>query len=371
MQIHSKVPPYGRPDDPLLESELGYPAVPYMAALSTHEDPPSSEPSTGPTMERRVTQLRGDSINGFSVSSIRKENTENALSVKPSRFPLKRPIPVRPNNLSFVGRDQTVRPVKSVKLPQGEERRVTYHEFLKLDQAGPAVICSDNTQECSIVAIKRMKVKAQNNTFKLPGPCSNVVELKEIFDKDGETFMVYEQMDVSLRLINSIPKLQWNEHEIAAVCREVLCGLTFIHQGLSHYYGELGCNTVLLTRDGHVKLANIGDCVLEERRLTESMEKEDVRSVGYMMLELMEADTSLARPKSIQLQRSEDWKDGTGIKEFLAATHTMSREQLYKHPFLPQESLRNCLKPYVFAALIAAKTSWDIIAPPVTSLGSK
>lgn len=285
MQIHSKVPPYGRPDDPLLESELGYPAVPYMAALSTHEDPPSSEPSTGPTMERRVTQLRGDSINGFSVSSIRKENTENALSVKPSRFPLKRPIPVRPNNLSFVGRDQTVRPVKSVKLPQGEERRVTYHEFLKLDQAGPAVICSDNTQECSIVAIKRMKVKAQNNTFKLPGPCSNVVELKEIFDKDGETFMVYEQMDVSLRLINSIPKLQWNEHEIAAVCREVsrtrnelraefdeiiqvLCGLTFIHQGLSHYYGELGCNTVLLTRDGHVKLGLLPSSGLRTMSLT-------------------------------------------------------------------------------------------------------
>lgn len=60
------------------------------------------------------------------------------------------------------------------------------------------------------------------------------------------------------------------------------------------------------------------------------MENKDVRSVGYMMLELMEADTSLARPNSIQLQRPEHWKDGTGIKEFLAATHTMSREQLHK-----------------------------------------
>lgn len=58
------------------------------------------------------------------------------------------------------------------------------------------------------------------------------------------------------------------------------------------------------------------------------MKKGDIRSVGYMMLELMEADTSLARPKSIQLQRPENWKNGTGIKEFLEATHTMSREQL-------------------------------------------
>lgn len=30
-------------------------------------------------------------------------------------------------------------------------------------------------------------------------------------------------MDVSLRLVNNIPKLKWNEHEIAAVCKEVGC----------------------------------------------------------------------------------------------------------------------------------------------------
>lgn len=204
------------------------------------------------------------------MNAIRKENTENALSVKPSRFPLKRQIPANPSSLSFIGEGQAVRSVKSVQRPQGEDRRVTYHEFLKLDQAGPAVICCGNTQDCSIVAIKRSKVKARNTTFKLPSKCNNVVDLIEFFEKDGETFMVYEQMDVSLRLINSIPKLQWNEHEIAAVCREVsrtrssllaecdtiqvLCGLAFIHQGLAHYYGELDCSTVLLNREGHIKL---------------------------------------------------------------------------------------------------------------------
>lgn len=224
-----------------------------------------------PTMERRITQLRGDSVNGFLGT--------------PSRFPLKRPIPANPNSLSFVERDQTVRSEKRVKLPQREERRVIYHEFLKLDQAGPAVICSGNTSDCSIVAIKRSKVKAQNNTFKIPSVCSNVVELIEVFDKDGGTHMVYEQMDVSLRLINSIPRLQWNEHEIAAVCKEVsyvgsdlvaevnrvmqvLCGLSFIHQGLSHYYGELDCTTVLLNRDGHIKLGLLATTGLRIIRLT-------------------------------------------------------------------------------------------------------
>ena len=113
--------------------------------------------------------------------------------------------------------------MKRTEHHQSEERRVAYHEFLKLDQAGPAVICSGNTQYCSIVAIKRSKVKAQNNVVKFPSICSNVVDLIEVFDKDGEIYMVYEQMDVSLRLINSIPKLRRNEHEIAAVYREVGC----------------------------------------------------------------------------------------------------------------------------------------------------
>lgn len=35
---------------------------------------------------------------------------------------------------------------------------------------------------------------------------------------------------------------------------QVLRGLAFIHQGLTHYYGELDCSTVLLDRRGQIKL---------------------------------------------------------------------------------------------------------------------
>ena len=167
-------------------------------------------------MERRITQLRGDhSTEGVFVDSIRKHNTDTALSVKspqvPSKrtFAPKRAFPIKPSASPVIGKEQA------------EERHVTYHEFLKLDQAGPAVICSENTKDCAIVAVKRSKVNVKNNNLKVPNICHNVVDLIEVFDRDGGLYMVYEQMDVSLRLINSIPKLRWNEHEIAAVCREV------------------------------------------------------------------------------------------------------------------------------------------------------
>lgn len=56
----------------------------------------------------------------------------------------------------------------------------------------------------------------------------------------------------------------------------------------------------------------------------ENYELEDVRSVGTMMMELMEPETSLSNPGSITLQHPERWKDSLGIKSFLAAT-AMSR----------------------------------------------
>jgi len=49
-----------------------------------------------------------------------------------------------------------------------------------------------------------------------------------------------------------------------------------------------------------------------------------------MMMELMEVATSVGNPRTIELQRPAEWKDNTGIKEFLSATHTVSREELCK-----------------------------------------
>ena len=79
-----------------------------------------------------------------------------------------------------------------------------------------------------------------------------------------------------------------------------------------------------------IEQANIGECILEERRLTDATEREDVRSIGYIMMELMEPATSFGNSRTIDLKHPEEWKDNTGIKDFLAATQTVSREELCK-----------------------------------------
>jgi len=109
---------------------------PGMASVSrvfTEVQPRRMPALPGHGIERCITQLRGNSVNGFRVSSTRIEDTENALSAKPSRFPLMRPIPANPSNLSFVRGDKTVRSVKKCQAPA---RRGTANHSPHISEAG-------------------------------------------------------------------------------------------------------------------------------------------------------------------------------------------------------------------------------------------
>ena len=48
------------------------------------------------------------------------------------------------------------------------------------------------------------------------------------------------------------------------------------------------------------------------------------------MMELMEPATSFRDGQTIELEHPEKWNDNTGIRDFLAATHTTSEEELCK-----------------------------------------
>lgn len=58
------------------------------------------------------------------------------------------------------------------------------------------------------MTIKRSKVNSRNNVIKVLSIYSNVIDLIKIFNKDNKTYIIYEQINISLRLINSISKLR-------------------------------------------------------------------------------------------------------------------------------------------------------------------
>lgn len=77
-------------------------------------------------------------------------------------------------------------------------------------------------------------------------------------------------------------------------------------------------------------LANIGDSFVANRRLDTDNERCDVRSIGSVMMELMEPHTYIMEPNSTVLRNSAIWKDAFGIEEFLRATFNRSLRELRK-----------------------------------------
>jgi len=107
------------------------------------------------------------------------------------------------------------------QLVQNETQR-SYHRFMALDQAGPAVIAHKNMKDGVFVAIKRVKRVDLKPVYHIPDSRSNqLVNIKEMFLKGDQIVIVYEQMDVSLRHIMAVNEGSLQGFEIAVICKEV------------------------------------------------------------------------------------------------------------------------------------------------------
>ena len=74
--------------------------------------------------------------------------------------------------------------------------------------------------------------------------------------------------------------------------------------------------------------ANVGDSFIEKRQFNPDSERNDVRSLGAIMMELMEPTTYILDPQSTKLKDSDKWKNSLGVEDFLAATQRKSLQEL-------------------------------------------
>lgn len=161
-----------------------------------------------------------------------------------------------------------------------------------------------------------------------------------------------------------------------------------MHEELGLAHGALNCSTILLELNGRVKIgkfqrgtgreqllmcqANVGDSFVEKRQLNPDSARNDIRSLGAIMMEMMELTTYILDAQSTKLKDSDKWKTSFGMEDFLAATQHQSLQELKqvnslidldlamysdvnKYDFLPQEPLGICLASHVFCALRAAR----------------
>jgi serine/threonine protein kinase len=185
------------------------------------------------------------------------------------------PPPVPENRFSkpnHKANDATVpRVPKDEKLARTFPNR-SYHHLMTIEQAGPAVIGVDDTDERKRVAIKRVR-KPEGSVHQVPpSTCEQIVNIKDMYIENDVVVFVYEQMDVSLRHMTGILQgCPLKAFQIAAICREVsanvdqfgayhahrrqvVSGLLYMHEELGLAHGALNCSTILLDLNGRVKI---------------------------------------------------------------------------------------------------------------------
>jgi hypothetical protein len=189
----------------------------------TTSRPPKVTYGKGDSKEKLTAQVgRKPQPASFRLPDKRSQSNSNASSGSPG--PAKRLRDGRhPDALDSAYRDGNgVSGSGRTRTAERSPSRMTYHEFMVLDQAGSANIGCDNTRECNLVAIKRLIGVRKRLLRRIkPFASDHVVSIKETYFENDDLVIIYERMDVSLRHVTSILQGPFQPSQIAAICKQV------------------------------------------------------------------------------------------------------------------------------------------------------
>ncbi|KAF2812827.1 kinase-like protein, partial [Mytilinidion resinicola] len=232
---------------------------------------------------------------------------------------------------------------------------VKYQRVLEEDQGGPSTVAFRKDSTFPIVVVKSYLATDSSkvqDVFRTRHP--NIVNVLDAFYEDDTTYIVYEYMTRSIAEVQATPLGKFEEFEIAAICKEVIEGLLFLHD-LDIIHGSFTSSIVLLNREGNVKIANIGESVLISSPISKGI---DIQALGRFILQLMEPSSILQQTSTLSLKYPEYWSITS--KEFLSQVKSEALISLKNHNFLQMSPGPACLKPHVLVAERAVRPNWKI-----------
>jgi serine/threonine protein kinase len=147
-----------------------------------------------------------------------------------------------------------------------ENPKDLFRNFKKIGEGGVGTVYLANSKAGEKVALKNLDVSLEANLMtveheiRMMRSCAhqNIVTYHGSYIWEGQLWVCMEYMDGgSLTEMISICKM--TEPQIAAVCRDVLQGLYYLHS-FNRIHRDIKSDNILLTVDGQIKLADFGYC---------------------------------------------------------------------------------------------------------------
>ncbi|XP_063281010.1 serine/threonine-protein kinase PAK 3-like [Prinia subflava] len=268
-------------------------------------------------------------------------------------------------------------------------------KYLELEQIGQGafgtVYRGLDRATAGEVAIKKMSLREQNRERAVneilvlkDKKNSNIVNSLDSFLVDGDLWLVMEYMDGGT-LQDVVRQTRMAEGEMAAVSRECLQGLDFLHSNWV-IHRDLKSSNILLGMDGSVKLADFGLCaqLSHEQDLCSSMvgtahwmapevvtsspygPKVDIWSFGIVTIEMVEGEPPYFKQTAAMArclirqngtpQLQEPRRLSALLRDFLECSLELDEErrwsaqELLQHPFLSSAKSLSSLTPLITAA---------------------
>eukprot|EP00761_Pharyngomonas_kirbyi_P008374 gb/GECH01008385.1/.p1 GENE.gb/GECH01008385.1/~~gb/GECH01008385.1/.p1 ORF type:complete len:457 (+),score=90.21 gb/GECH01008385.1/:1-1371(+) len=261
-------------------------------------------------------------------------------------------------------------------------------KLTKLDEGSSGIVYRGThpktRMECAIKIINMKgdtKLDALENEIAMMETCNhpNIITYVGSYQVDSDLWIVMEYCHGG-KLTDLLMNTHFTEAEIAAVCKECLQALHFLHEG-NRIHRDIKSDNILLGKEGEVKLADFGFCAelsntAEKRksvvgtpywmapeviRGVDYDTKVDVWSMGILALEMADGEPPLldlpplralfiiATQPPPTLSEPEKWSPT--FKDFLSAClqknpqKRASCEELLKHPFMDKAAGTDFLVP--------------------------